>query len=865
MTCTITNTDNTPSLKLVKVVTNNDGGTAVADDWDLSAATAAVGFTDRNFTELTPAAADATAQNVYAGKAYTLTKAPNPGTGYSTTGEWSCTTGGTLDATNTIVTVALGAHVTCTITNTDNTPSLKLVKVVTNNDGGTAVANDWDLSAATAAVGFTDRNFTELTPAAADATAQNVYAGKAYTLTEAPNPGTGYSTTGEWSCTTGGTLDATNTIVTIALGAHVTCTITNTDNTPSLKLVKVVTNNDGGTAVANDWDLSAATAAVGFTDRNFTELTPAAADATAQNVYAGKAYTLTEAPNPGTGYSTTGEWSCTTGGTLDATNTIVTVALGAHVTCTITNTDNTPSLKLVKVVTNNDGGTAVANDWDLSAATAAVGFTDRNFTELTPAAADATAQNVYAGKAYTLTEAPNPGTGYSTTGEWSCTTGGTLDATNTIVTVALGAHVTCTITNTDNTPSLKLVKVVTNNDGGTAVANDWDLSAATAAVGFTDRNFTELTPAAADATAQNVYAGKAYTLTEAPNPGTGYSTTGEWSCTTGGTLDATNTIVTVALGAHVTCTITNTDNTPSLKLVKVVTNNDGGTAVANDWDLSAATAAVGFTDRNFTELTPAAADATAQNVYAGKAYTLTEAPNPGTGYSTTGEWSCTTGGTLDATNTIVTVALGAHVTCTITNTDNTPSLKLVKVVTNNDGGTAVANDWDLSAATAAVGFTDRNFTELTPAAADATAQNVYAGKAYTLTEAPNPGTGYSTTGEWSCTTGGTLDATNTIVTVALGAHVTCTITNEDIAPKLIVIKHVINDDGGTAEADDFTMSVTATNPSDDSFPGAESPGTTITLNAGTYSVRESGPLGYAGTMSGDCSGRSPSVRPRRAP
>ena len=78
-------------------------------------------------------------------------------------------------------------------------------------------------------------------------------------------------------------------------------------------------------------------------------------------------------------------------------------------------------------------------------------------------------------------------------------------------------------------------------------------------------------------------------------------------------------------------------------------------------------------------------------MFAGAAYTLTENPNPGTGYSTTGQWSCT-GGTMSAGNTVVTVALGAQVTCTITNTDNTPQLKLVKSVINNDGGTAVADD-----------------------------------------------------------------------------------------------------------------------------------------------------------------------------
>src|SRR5439155_936208 len=82
---------------------------------------------------------------------------------------------------------------------------------------------------------------------------------------------------------------------------------------------------------------------------------------------------------------------------------------------------------------------------------------------------------------------------------------------------------------------------------------------------------------------------------------------------------------------------------------------------------------------------------------------------------------------------------------------------------------------------------------------------------------------------------------------------TCTVTNNDIAPLLVVTKHVINDNGGTAVASDFTMSVTATNPSPASFPGNES-GTNVTLSAGAYSVSETGPSGYAESDGADCSG-----------
>jgi hypothetical protein len=71
---------------------------------------------------------------------------------------------------------------------------------------------------------------------------------------------------------------------------------------------------------------------------------------------------------------------------------------------------------------------------------------------------------------------------------------------------------------------------------------------------------------------------------------------------------------------------------------------------------------------------------------------------------------------------------------------------------------------------------------------------------------------------------------------------------------LKVIKHVVNNNGGTATAGNFTMTVTGGSPSPASFAGAESPGTTVTLNAGSYSVSETGPSGYVSSLSVSCSG-----------
>lgn len=76
------------------------------------------------------------------------------------------------------------------------------------------------------------------------------------------------------------------------------------------------------------------------------------------------------------------------------------------------------------------------------------------------------------------------------------------------------------------------------------------------------------------------------------------------------------------------------------------------------------------------------------------------------------------------------------------------------------------------------------------------------------------------------------------------------------APKTLnVIKHVI---GGSSQASNFTITVTsAGHPSPASFPGAESPGTNVLLDAGSsYTVTESGPAGYLPTFSSGCTRNS---------
>jgi hypothetical protein len=194
------------------------------------------------------------------------------------------------------------------------------------------------------------------------------------------------------------------------------------------------------------------------------------------------------------------------------------------------------------------------------------------------------------------------------------------------------------------------------------------------------------------------------------------------------------------------------------------------------------------------------------------------------------------------------VGIGETQTCTITNDDEAPTLKLVKVVTNDDGGNATSDDWTLSASAAAPDD-GRNFSNL---GGSGSFKTVFANAGYDLAESTV--TGY-TAGSFTCDGGSLAGQT---LTLSEGQDVTCTITNDDVAPRLTVVKHVVNDDSGTLEASDFDILVAGSAISGGSmtFTGEESPGTTLTLQAGTFEVTETTAFSdfYAASFSGDCSG-----------
>jgi hypothetical protein len=71
---------------------------------------------------------------------------------------------------------------------------------------------------------------------------------------------------------------------------------------------------------------------------------------------------------------------------------------------------------------------------------------------------------------------------------------------------------------------------------------------------------------------------------------------------------------------------------------------------------------------------------------------------------------------------------------------------------------------------------------------------------------------------------------------------------------LFVVKHVVNNNGRTAVASDFTMTIGGVlADGGNSFPGSET-GTMKIVQAGSYTLSETGPAGYLPTYSSGCSG-----------
>ena len=125
---------------------------------------------------------------------------------------------------------------------------------------------------------------------------------------------------------------------------------------------------------------------------------------------------------------------------------------------------------------------------------------------------------------------------------------------------------------------------------------------------------------------------------------------------------------------------------------------------------------------------------------------------------------------------------------------------------------------------------------------------------YDLSESGGPA-GYDASA-WDCT--GESQADDDTVSVGLGDDITCTITNDDEPATLIVKKVVVNDNGGTKVASDFSFQVNGGAAQSFEADGQND----LTVGAGTYDVTEPGVAGYTTTYQRMREHRAPARRHR---
>ncbi len=233
-------------------------------------------------------------------------------------------------------------------------------------------------------------------------------------------------------------------------------------------------------------------------------------------------------------------------------------------------------------------------------------------------------------------------------------------------------------------------------------------------------------------------------------------------------------------------------------IVKEVINNNGGLLGVSDFGISTDAGALTFDAGTAAGTTTTY---TAEKLYVPPGtYTLAESTVDG---YTEGLWNCSVGVLSKNAHDDgeITLAAGESTVCSIANNDIAPQLTLVVNVTNDNGGLLTASSF--GPAVGSVPYTS------------GVAQSVLANTPLDVLELNLPG---YTEGTWSCTDANNLTATagllsgavatgGTTMSLAPGSDVTCTITNDDIAPKITLTKTIINDHGGNLTVDDFDITL----------------------------------------------------------
>jgi uncharacterized repeat protein (TIGR01451 family) len=362
--------------------------------------------------------------------------------------------------------------------------------------------------------------------------------------------------------------------------------------------------------------------------------------------------------------------------------------------------------------------------------------------------------------------------------------------------------ISCVFYNKPAPANLTVIKHVVNDNQinpGTAVAGDFNIDVEET-IGTSSPFSLGSFPGDESGTLVQVDGDSTYVVTET-NPGA-YSV--DYSSECSGFMPADGNRI---------CTVTNNDlpdTQGSLTVVKVVINNYGQPDLVSAFTLNVTDG--GNYNQDVTSGLAALLDPAV--------YTVSESGPAG--------YTAAYSGDCDNQGHTVNVEAGHSYTCTITNTAIAPELTVIKHVV---GGQAQASDFTMNVTGSAGGIAP-------PAASFPGDEN---GTTITLN-----------VGAYSVDETGISDYTKELGqdcsgTIGIGEHKTCTITNTYSLPPqpttgtLVVKKSVTNNDGGSAVSADFSIHVKSGETEVGGSPQAGSEtGTTYTLEAGSYTVSETG-------------------------
>ncbi len=544
-----------------------------------------------------------------------------------------------------------------------------------------------------------------------------------------------------WDLTNSTCTNGTPASFTVTAGQTTTCTFTNTKH-GSLKVTK---NAVGGDATFSFPATGTAVGSGGLTNP-FTILTVSGVkETTFSTIPAGSTYSITE--------------SSLSGWITDSSTCSGTIIAGAESTCTFTNTKK-PTLTVNKILSPSIDPGLFNLQIDGSTAGTGANVGDTGTTGAVEVSIGAHTVSETAGTSTTLTD-------YTSVISGQCALDGSI-------TLAAGENKVCTITNTRNTGTIELKKVWSGTGGQT------NLNIGTSNGGLqVDTQLTGSNGTAPLTTEQNTVNTGTYFLSEngqltnytlsalvcfndADNDGVN---NGESSVTVGA-----NDSVSVLTGQHVICSYTNTRNTGTIIVQKVMI---GGTSTFD------------FTGTPNGSIS--ANNGTIQATVDTGAYSSTEAVEAGWDLTSI---SCDDGasvvpstvnlGTLTAN---FNVESGETVTCTFTNTKRGHIIVVKNAITNDAQDFVFANNFGNSNPSSFTLDDDSGASGVNSTFSDTRDSEVLPGSGFSVTETIPSGWK-----QFSVDCG--IGNTNTNLTINPGQTITCTFVNHKLAT-IVIVKNTI--------------------------------------------------------------------------